>query len=222
MTTGSSNRGRRAYGGISAADRDERRRRQLLEAGLEVFGTIGYRNATVRGLCRQAKIADRHFYEYFPSTEDLLIAVYRDCMTLLMSETRTAIDEATADKTVDAVATQALDAFFRITERTQLARVVWMEVLGVSAPVEREYLSAMTEFAQLILRYLKATGVSVESTGDLDPGIVVTGAVGGISHIALTWFLSDYAAERTTVVASAAHYLTGIHTSLIPMTQNRP
>ncbi|MBJ7353180.1 MAG: helix-turn-helix transcriptional regulator, partial [Rhodococcus sp.] len=58
----------RAYGGESAADRDDRRRRQLLDAGLRVFGSVGYRAATVRGLCREAKIADRHFYQYFDKT----------------------------------------------------------------------------------------------------------------------------------------------------------
>ena len=64
----------RTYGGESADDRLTRRRRQLLDAGLELFGTAGYRATTVRQLCREAKVSDRYFYEQFDSTEDLLLA----------------------------------------------------------------------------------------------------------------------------------------------------
>jgi AcrR family transcriptional regulator len=52
----------RSYGGESANDRLARRRRQLLDAGLELFGTTGYRATTVRQLCREARVSDRYFY----------------------------------------------------------------------------------------------------------------------------------------------------------------
>lgn len=73
----------RTYGGESADDRLTRRRRQLLDAGLELFGTAGYRATTVRQLCREPKVSDRYFYEQFDSTEDLLLAVYDECTRAL-------------------------------------------------------------------------------------------------------------------------------------------
>ena len=69
----------RTYGGESADDRLTRRRRQLLDAGLELFETAGCRATTVRQLCRAAKVSDRYFYEQFDSTEDLLLVVYDEC-----------------------------------------------------------------------------------------------------------------------------------------------
>ena len=66
----------RTYAGESLSERTARRRQQFLDAGLQVFGTTGYRTATVRQLCKQAGLTDRYFYESFASTEDLLVAVY--------------------------------------------------------------------------------------------------------------------------------------------------
>lgn len=203
----------RAYGGESAADRDERRRRQLLDAGSRVFGGDGYRTATVRGLCREAKVADRHFYRYFDRTEDLLLAVYGECILRLTAATADAIT-GTDSTDVNVVARAGLDAFFRVAEDPHLARVVWMEVLGVSTRVERTYLAAMHGFGVLMLGYLRDLDAFASPREDVDVDMLVTAAVGGISHTALTWYLSDYAAPRRTVVATTATFLAGIAGSL--------
>ena len=208
MSEGSANSAGRAYGGVSAVERDGRRRRQLLDAGLLLFGDTGYRSATVRGLCREAKIADRHFYQYFAGTEDLLLAVYGECMTRLTTETVAAMSQVESGDDVERV------AFFRVMEDPLLARVVWTEVLGVSPRVEREYLAAMTSFSELMLAHLRGMGVAVEAENDVDPAILATAAVGGISHTAMTWFLSGYAADRKVVVATTARYLASIGGSL--------
>src|ERR1700735_1278322 len=83
--------GGRPYGGESPADRVARRRGQFLDAGLELFGTDGYRATTVRGLCKQAKVTDRYFYESFSGTEDLLAAVYQTCMGRVQQRVVTAL-----------------------------------------------------------------------------------------------------------------------------------
>lgn len=197
----------RAYGGESAADRDDRRRRQLLDAGLRVFGSVGYRAATIRGLCREAKVADRHFYQYFDKTEDLLLAVYQECIARLTTAIVETMPEVDPRSDVRAVARQVLDPFFRVIEDPYLARVVWLEVLGVSPHVERTYLAVMQQFGSLLLGYLRTFAGPVPSTPDLDIDLLATASVGGISHTALTWFLSDYAAERRIVVATIATML---------------
>lgn len=66
----------RSWRGVSAEDRRAERRAQLIEAGLEVIGTQGWANTTVRGVCRQAGLTERYFYESFPDHEALLLAVY--------------------------------------------------------------------------------------------------------------------------------------------------
>ncbi|MEK8073755.1 TetR/AcrR family transcriptional regulator [Rhodococcoides navarretei] len=200
----------RAYGGESAADRDDRRRRQLLDAGLRVFGSVGYRAATVRGLCREAKIADRHFYQYFDKTEDLLLAVYAECIAHLTDSVSEAMAEVDPDGGLGSVARQLLDPFFRVVEDPHLARVVWMEVLGVSPRVEQTYLTVMHEFGVLLLGYLRTLAGEVPSGPDMDVDLLATAAIGGISHTAMTWYQSGYVAERRIVVATIATMLANI------------
>src|SRR5947209_3553369 len=65
----------RVWGGMSAAERQDRRREQLLDAGLEVFARAGWTDATVAAICRAAHLSQRYFYELFDSREALLIAV---------------------------------------------------------------------------------------------------------------------------------------------------
>jgi AcrR family transcriptional regulator len=65
----------RVWGGMTTAEREERRRAQLLEAGLEVFGTRGWYGTTVLDLCRAAKLSQRYFYDHFASREALFLAV---------------------------------------------------------------------------------------------------------------------------------------------------
>jgi AcrR family transcriptional regulator len=66
----------RSWRGVSAEERRTERRAQLIEAGIEVIGTQGWASTTVRGVCRQAGLTERYFYESFPDHEALLLAVY--------------------------------------------------------------------------------------------------------------------------------------------------
>ncbi|MFC4059024.1 TetR/AcrR family transcriptional regulator [Planomonospora corallina] len=68
----------RPYRGMPAEQRRARRRAALLEAGLEVLGRHGWATATVRGVCRQAGLNDRYFYESFTDLDALLLAVVDD------------------------------------------------------------------------------------------------------------------------------------------------
>lgn len=220
MITDSETSGR-AYGGESAEDRDERRRRQLLDAGLRVFGSVGYRAATVRGLCREAKVADRHFYQYFDRTEDLLLAVYGECIAHLTESISHALVDLGDGSDIGTVVGRGLDALFECVEDPHLARVVWIEVLGVSPSVERTYLSAMKNFGSLMLEYLRAFEPDLASGRDVDLDLLAAAAVGGISHTAMTWFASEYAAERRIVVATTAAFLSSIVVPLTAHSQRR-
>jgi AcrR family transcriptional regulator len=65
----------RVWGGLTAQQRADQRRQQLLAAGLEVFGTRGWAGTTVLELCHEAKLSQRYFYEQFASREALFLAV---------------------------------------------------------------------------------------------------------------------------------------------------
>jgi AcrR family transcriptional regulator len=138
----------RTYAGASASDRAEDRRRRLLDAGLQVLGTDGYRAATVRRICREARVADRYFYECFDGTEALLLAVYAECTARLRDAVPPALAAAPGTDPLT-LARAGLDAFLRVVEDDpRLARVVWFEVLGVSPEVEQTSLETMSDFGR--------------------------------------------------------------------------
>ncbi len=66
----------RRWRGMQREERDAQRRRRLLDAGLEAFGTSGYAAAPIEGLCASAGVATRSFYDLFGSREALLRAIY--------------------------------------------------------------------------------------------------------------------------------------------------
>lgn len=196
--------GQRSYGGISADERTARRRRQLLDAGLEIFGSTGYRAATVRQVCRVAKVADRYFYDQFHTMEDLLVAVYQECVDRL--EDSIAVPIQTAGSVAE-MARLGLESFLAaVQDDPRLARVVWFEVLGVSPEVETTYLSRMARFGELLITAAPAPFAVVP---ELRP-LVADAVIGGISHVVMTWLASGFAAPRADVVTALELFLTSV------------
>jgi AcrR family transcriptional regulator len=74
----------RDYGGVSADDRRAERRRKLLTAGRQIWGESGVTEVTVRGVCIEAGLIPRYFYEHFPNREALLFAVADDVRDRLL------------------------------------------------------------------------------------------------------------------------------------------
>lgn len=87
---------RRVYGGVRADPRVNGRRKRLIAAGIEAFGTRGYARTSIQTIRGTAGLTGRYFYESFGSKEELLPAVchgiiegqVRDAMKALEQETR--------------------------------------------------------------------------------------------------------------------------------------
>ncbi|MFE3058718.1 hypothetical protein [Nocardia sp. NPDC059239] len=60
------------YRGTTTDERREQRRRLLLNAALDIVGTRGRAALTVRGVCEQAKMGPRCFYESFTDLAEAL------------------------------------------------------------------------------------------------------------------------------------------------------
>jgi AcrR family transcriptional regulator len=81
----------RPYRGVSAPDRIALRRRQLLDAGLELFGTRGISVVGVGDVCAKAGLTKRYFYESFQSIEELAEAVFEEIRANLIARVAPAI-----------------------------------------------------------------------------------------------------------------------------------
>jgi AcrR family transcriptional regulator len=83
----------RPYGGVDAADRLATRRAKLLAAGLDLLGADRDDAAelTVRGICRQAGVAARYFYESFADKDEFVGAVFDWVIADLAATTEAAV-----------------------------------------------------------------------------------------------------------------------------------
>ncbi|NKQ53584.1 TetR/AcrR family transcriptional regulator [Amycolatopsis sp. K13G38] len=88
----------RTYGGVAGEDRQAGRRAQLLEAGLRLLGAPeGPHELTVRGVCREAGLAARYFYENFADRDALARAVYDRVIEEIAATTLAAVQAAPPD-----------------------------------------------------------------------------------------------------------------------------
>lgn len=198
----------RTYGGQSPDERTARRRRQILDAGRQSFGSVGFRASTVRGICRDAHVADRYFYELFPTMEDLLVAVYLECIDTLTDAAATALSTAPPGADTSEFVRRGLDGFFAAVQDRTTARVVWLEVLGVAPQVDSTYLATMRKFGDFMTSYLAQ--VLPEAADAEFTDRLVTAAVGGLSHTALTWLMDDYRTPRADLVEGSVRFVVGV------------
>ncbi|HWF71337.1 MAG TPA: TetR family transcriptional regulator, partial [Mycobacterium sp.] len=84
----------RPYRGIEAADRTATRRARLLGAGLDLLGADDAAELTVRGICRQAGVAARYFYESFADKDEFVAAVFDWVIADLAATTQAAVATA--------------------------------------------------------------------------------------------------------------------------------
>jgi AcrR family transcriptional regulator len=182
----------RRYRGVTAEERQSKRREQVLEAGLEVFGTEGYAASSVRSISAAAALNSRYFYESFSSKEELLIAVY----DRIMIEVGLAVRDATAqESTLEGQARAGLRAgWIVLTGDRRKARVVALEVVGVSEPLERMRRERRHAFADLIVQNALALAhgrVATEGELRLDPVVASRALMGGIIEVLVDWINGD-------------------------------
>ncbi|MET9200552.1 TetR/AcrR family transcriptional regulator [Gordonia sp. NPDC003585] len=183
----------RRYGGADADLRRERRRAELISAGLELFGTHGFRAVSVKRVCDHAGLTQRYFYESFADRSALLAGVYEDCVTFARSqvmEVATPLLPAdgggVATTDVPVVARATLGAFITaLAENPHRARVMLVEVVGVDEDLERLRLNAIHGWADLII-LLARGGVPAAASQRL----AAIALVGAITQLLVDWYTS--------------------------------
>jgi AcrR family transcriptional regulator len=199
----------RTYAGVSLVERKKLRKKQFLEAGLKHFGSCGFRNATVRSVCKEAKLTDRYFYESYSGLESLLKSVYEDCMTELSKQIVQAIIEGYKDKDPNTAIIAGLDKYFEILEDANIARICMVELEGISPEVNRLYYHYINGFAE-ILRVMANQAFPNISIERSQQDIMAISLVGAMRQAATNWLVNDYDIERKELVTATSMLFLGI------------
>ena len=89
----------RPYAGVDAADRLAGRRARLLAAGLALLGSnVDPAELTVRGICQQAGLATRYFYESYSDKDEFIAAVFDWVIAQLAATTQAAVAAAPTEQ----------------------------------------------------------------------------------------------------------------------------
>jgi AcrR family transcriptional regulator len=186
----------RTYRGITPAQRQAERRERLMEAGLELFGTVGYARTSVRAVSAAASLNSRYFYESFSSREDLLYSVYQRIVTDIFTK---AAEAAVGETTIERQARATLRAAWTaVTEDRRKARVVALEVVGVSERLERRRHEARQALAKLTADNAMSLAEGVRLR--LDPVLTARFLLGGVVEVLLEWVNGDLEASTDEVV----------------------
>ncbi|MBA4369095.1 MAG: hypothetical protein C0403_15815, partial [Desulfobacterium sp.] len=189
------------YGGIDAATRKNTRREQLIEAGLEAFGTIGFSRSKITDICRIAGLTERYFYESFQSKKDLLAAVYRT----LIEETESNVQKILNRLDIAPIeaASETLKLFFeQFRNDPRRTRIQLFEILAAESKMAKQYRTAM-----------HALSLRIEQIGEkifrLDRSqsqvpILSRSMAGAIVEVARDWALGGY---QTPVEELVSHLM---------------
>ena len=165
----------RAYAGRSPDERRQQRRQRLLDAGLQVFGTVGYDEATITLLCGTARVGTKAFYDEFPSREALLLAVATDIVASAAVQLEQAL--AAAPRDLEQRVRAGLSAYIGfLTEDERRVRIAYREIRMAPLEAERQFASAA--FASLVNEQVGELGVSGHARDNLMLALALTGGVG--------------------------------------------
>ena len=173
----------------AALDRREARRQRLLNAALELFAELGFHDTSVDEVVAQARTSKSAFYEHFESKED--------CFRMLLEQEGGALMSVVQDAAVqgkDHRERTRLGIFAFVTtcaRRSRVARLLLVESVGLSPPIETVRHRLHAEFAGLTeseVRYAQEHGD--ESLAGIDPAVYGRAVVGAVNE-ATSWFLEN-------------------------------
>lgn len=189
----------RVYGGIEANLREEDRRKKLIEAGLEAFGTRGYAKTNIKTICKLAGLTERYFYESFRHKEDLLCAVYRELIDEAQRYSLEALEDSEGFPLE--TASRALRTFYqRFQQDHRRAQIQLFEILGVSKNIDREYQNAMRLLADMVRLFLCKVFPHIQEE-ILNRSMIPTGLAGSIIMIAHEWVLGGFITSMDDIIS---------------------
>ncbi|MEZ0364825.1 TetR/AcrR family transcriptional regulator [Mycobacterium sp. pUA109] len=119
----------RVYGGVTGEERVAERRRKLVEAGMNLFGSSGSGTVRVKDVVVEAGLTERYFYESFTD----LAALFDEVFEVAAESLETAVNAALVDAPDDAFARVSIA--LRTTVDTlaadpRMIRIFFVEALG--------------------------------------------------------------------------------------------
>ncbi|WP_320670602.1 TetR/AcrR family transcriptional regulator [Patulibacter defluvii] len=190
----------RPWRGKSPEQRVAERRAQLLDAGLEVFTAKGFHAARVRDVCRQAGLTERYFYESFAGKEALLAALAEQIVGDLLEAAAPgiALVEEDLDGALD-MASRAVVA--SLTDDPRRARILFVEVVGVSREIEDRRRAIIGGLAQVV-RDAAARAFGPWVTASAETELISRAAIGAVQELLVAYVRGELPLDQEALIVN--------------------
>jgi AcrR family transcriptional regulator len=181
----------RRYRGVPADERRQQRRRQLLDACLDLVGRDGTPAVTAESVSATAKLTKRYFYESFPDRDAILVTALDELFRDIDAEIRRASLPADGEGRARAIAEALVIALCRDSRRARLyAAAPALPALNA----RRE--QAIVAFTEVMASDALTAGL----TDDVQRRLVARIVVAGVTDLVTSWLDDNLDVDRATVI----------------------
>jgi AcrR family transcriptional regulator len=205
-----------SWRGVPIEVRRAERREQLIDAAYNLVGTEGWHGTTVRGVCQEARLNARYFYENFDGIESLFIAVFDRLILEITHGAINAIANAGQDPATRVRA--VLEATVRyVTADPRRARILFVEAVG-NERVGQRRLDTMHATAEIMERFAwRQTGVADDRIGIISSHLLV----GGLTELVVTWLDGRLKVTLDELIDDAASLLMAVGVATVNVALSR-
>lgn len=170
------------------------KRKTILDAALKTFVTRGYHGTKVSEIARIADVAEGTLYNYFPSKEELLLAVFDEKWGGIIEDVKAKI--VRLDDPNDKLKVMFSKVVWMFKEDRHLAEIFLVDVKQSSIFLNNYPVNRVVEFIDLIEEILEEGKRKGVYRQDLDTKVAKMIIFGAAQGIMLSWVLSESAADN--------------------------
>lgn len=176
----------RVYGGVTGEERIAERRRKLIEAGMNLFGSGDSASVRVKDVVVEAGLTERYFYESFTDLGALFDAVLELTMDAVEHDVNAAVATAPGDA-VSRVSTALRTVVDTLAGDPRMIRIIFVEALGKGGRVGSRRNEILTRAAENFFRW-SATASSGDFSGSpVDARMKAFAISGAASELLISW-----------------------------------
>lgn len=175
----------RVYGGATGAERVAERRRKLIEAGMDLFGSPGSESVRVKDVIAEARLTERYFYESFSDLATLFDAVLELAMDAVEVAVNAAVVNAPADSMarISVALRTAVDA---LAADPRMIRIIFIEALSRGGRAGSRRNEILVRAAENFVKWSGADVGPFESS-PVEPRMRALALSGAASELLVAW-----------------------------------
>jgi len=165
-------------------DPTQETRNRILEAAVKVFATKGYHDTKVDDIVNESSTSKGSFYFYFPSKQDIFLALSDTFADLLESRITQAMEKETHGmQQMDAALRTALGLF---SQYRGLAKIALVQAVGLGAIFEERRRAINNRLTGIIQSRLEQAAAN-RSIPPLQAEITARAWVGALNEVVIHW-----------------------------------